>query len=289
MRVPSAAAPLRVGLIGFGAIGSEVAKYVIGQRAGHCVVSHVLVRTVPRPEAEQRILDAAPSPPWIGTSKSEFLAGNWDLAVEMAGQPVVRETAAECLSSGRDYLMTSIGVLTDDALRDELETLATASGSRLYLCAGAMPGIDWMASAALAHSDDEEPPLVTVTQLKPPQSWYGTPAETSHDLGALSEYTVLFEGSAREASSSFPKNSNVATMLALSTAGLDQTRVRLVTDPTKPTAGGSTVELSSPVIGSIKIEVNSKMSRANPKTGVIVAPSVVKAIRNLSSNVFLGL
>ena len=284
--------PIRLGLVGFGAIGAEVARLVNARRAGDCVISSVLVQTLPRPPEEQAILDRASemarAPLWIGTSKESFMRQDWDLCVEMAGQPVVRETAADCLSMGRDYLMTSIGVLTDDALRAQLEMLAERSGAKLYLCAGAMPGVDWMLSAALAHSDADPKPTVTVTQLKPPASWYGTPVEASHDLAALKEYTVLFEGSAREASSSFPKNSNVATMLALATAGLDSTRVRLATDPTDPGGGGSTVELESALVGTINIHVSSKMSAANPKTGVIVAPSVAKALRNLSGSVFLG-
>ena len=70
----------------------------------------------------------------------------------VAGQPAVRATAAECLRRGRPYLMTSIGALTDDALRAELHDLAASSRVQLHLCAGAMPAVDWMASAALAHA-----------------------------------------------------------------------------------------------------------------------------------------
>ena len=87
--------PLRLGLIGFGAIGAEVARLVIGRRAGHAVVSHVLVQTLPRPEAEQRILAAATEPVWISTSKAAFFEQDWDICVEMAGQPVARDTAPD--------------------------------------------------------------------------------------------------------------------------------------------------------------------------------------------------
>ena len=64
-------------------------------------------------------------------------------------------------------------------------------------------------------------------------------------------------------------------------------RVKLVTDP-NDAQGGSIVDFSSQKIGSMRIEVGAKMSENNPKTSAIVAPSVVKAIRNYTGDVVLG-
>merc|ERR1711957_507463 len=96
-----------------------------------------------------------------------------------------------------------------------------------------------------------------------------------------------FEGSARSAGSLYPKNSNVACMLALATIGLDRTVVRLATDPQKP-AGGTVVEYENAEVGKIKIEVEALMSKANPKTSAIVPLSVVKALRNLTDTTTIG-
>ena len=43
-----------------------------------------------------------------------------------------------CLRAGRDFLITSIGALTDDGYYAELVEAATAGGSQLMLASGAM-------------------------------------------------------------------------------------------------------------------------------------------------------
>jgi aspartate dehydrogenase len=227
---------LRIGLLGYGAIGKRVAEELLAQSGalGNAVLVAVLVRTA-------RTADEVPKGVMFTTDEGSFYAADWDLCVEVAGQPAVRQCGEKVLRSGRNLLVSSIGAFTDDTLYVGLQAAAQQSGSQLLLASGAMPGVDWMSSVALAGSD-----RVCVTQTKPPKSWLGTPAEEEFDLLSLTEPTQLFAGSAREAASKFPKNSNVAAMLAIATAGLDRTQVCLMTDPTSTKFTSRSLLCSSP-------------------------------------------
>lgn len=275
--------PVKIGLLGHGAINSTVGKMILNGEAGPAIAKAVLVRTEQSRESIQSsgVYDA--SQVAVTCNPDLFFDRDWDLCVEAAGQPAVRQHGKRCLGQGRDFMITSIGSLTDDDLYKELSEIAKANGSRLILCTGSMPALDWMGSAALDACE-----RVTVTQIKPPKAWLGTPAEANHpDLMTLTKARTLFEGSSREAASQYPKNANVAAMLALATAGLDETRASLVADPA---AKGNRVELSfRGAAGKIKIEVEAAPSKTNPRTSAIVALSVVKAIRKLCCSVVVGL
>eukprot|EP00929_Paragymnodinium_shiwhaense_P069511 TRINITY_DN35051_c0_g1_i1.p1 TRINITY_DN35051_c0_g1~~TRINITY_DN35051_c0_g1_i1.p1 ORF type:complete len:344 (-),score=42.91 TRINITY_DN35051_c0_g1_i1:334-1365(-) len=302
--------PYRIGLIGFGAIGADVARMINGlwkedKHSINAVVSAVLVRNTHRPDYDREVLADS-----VGILKSAghgegllltdcpdvFFQHSFDICVESAGQPVVKEFGTRSLTSGKDFLVTSIGAFTNEDLYAELRTLAVKHGRRLELAAGSMPALDWMHSAALLHehllrtdmAGKSSELKVTVTQQKPPKSWFGTPAEQEFDLSALQTFTTLFEGPAKIASSRYPKNSNVATMLALATAGVDKTNVKLVTDPLHPERSGTIVEFESDFVGKIRIEVESKQSLRNPKTSIIVPAAVVKAVKNLCAPVVIG-
>ncbi len=282
--------PLKIGLLGCGAINSTVAKLIANGTAGPAVLRAVLTRTERSKEDIESFLpdcgeDEQSTNVLFTTDADKFFAddSNWDLCIEAAGQPAVRQHGKRCLELGKDLMITSIGSLTDDALYKDLATTAEASRARLILCTGSMPALDWMGSASLEDCSE-----VKVTQVKPPRAWLGTPAERAHsDLLTLSEPRVLFEGSSREAASNFPKNANVAAMLALATAGLDHTKASLVADPS---AKGNRVELSfQGTAGKIQIQVEAAPSKTNPRTSAIVALSVVKAIRKLCCTVVVGL
>lgn len=123
--------PLRVGLIGLGAIGKDVAEAI--QNATHgldhqdIVLVSVLVRT-PR--------QASPFP--CTTSFSSFMSTKPDLVVEAAGQPVIREHAADILQSGVSLLVTSIGVFTDTPFFESLKATARCHSARILLASGAV-------------------------------------------------------------------------------------------------------------------------------------------------------
>ena len=200
--------------------------------------------------------------------------------MEVAGQPWIRDHGKTVLAQGRDLLVTSVGVFTDDQLLEDLTSTARGSNSRLLLPAGAMPGLDWMSSAALDEVEE-----ITLEQRKRPEGWRGTPAEKHLDLTTLTEEATVFQGPAREAASEFPKNANIAAALALGTVGLDKLQVRLVADPTVP--GPTNRVTLKGRCGELSLEVRGKP--LSQRTSRIVPFSVLKALKNLSSPLSIGL
>ncbi len=65
---------------------------------------------------------------------------------------------------------------------------------------------------------------VTHQIVKPPVAWKGTPAEKLLDLDALTERTIFFTGTAREAASQYPQNANATVVTSLAGIGLDKHR-----------------------------------------------------------------
>ena len=278
---------MRVGLIGHGAIGKTVADALLSSTHGLTAARISLVAV---------LVTSPRSTTTLGTSTAllthdptTFFDQQFDVCVECAGQAAVREYAVSTLLSGRNFVCTSIGALCDDQLMEACTNAAIKGNSQFQLASGAMPGLDWMSSSAL-----EPGSTVTATQIKPPVSWIGArfePGTTNVlpdvlDFSALTAPTTFFQGSAREAASSYPKNSNILAMLALSTAGLDQTMVELVADPVD-TSMRQTINYEGSA-GKITLHVAGKKSPSNPKTSQVVPLAVIKALRNMSGPVALG-
>jgi aspartate dehydrogenase len=163
--------------LGYGAIGKEVAKQLLAGLGGkNTTLVAVLVST-----ERERPIDL-PSSVIFTADPAIFFAAEFDLCAEGAGQPAVRAFASTCLQLGRDFLVTSIGALTDDGFYEDLKNDAQVSGAQLQLASGAMPCCDWMQSASLAGN-----PEVAMRMAKPPRSWFGTPGSWT----ALKDVQVL--------------------------------------------------------------------------------------------------
>ena len=135
------APPLRVALLGAGAINGRVAEALGSGEAGAASLAAMLVRT----ERDERPAYAQTEDEvTLTTDADAFFAADWALCVEAAGQPAVLQHAKRCLGMGRDFMITSIGALCDPALYDDLHATAADSGPRLILCTGSMPAVDWM-------------------------------------------------------------------------------------------------------------------------------------------------
>lgn len=266
---------MSIGLVGLGSIGEVVAEALRKGELPGISLGAVMV------QHERSERPAVLGPTALITSNWEaFLKAEWSLCVEAAGQPWVREHGKAVLAEGRDLLVTSVGVFTDDDFLEDLTSTARASQSRLLLPAGAMPGLDWMSSAALDSIEE-----ITLEQQKRPEGWLGTEAEQRLDLATLAEAAEVFVGPARQAARRFPKNANIAAALALGTVGLDRLQVRLVADP--KVAGPTNRVTLKGACGELSLEVKGKA--LSQRTSRIVPFSVLKALKNLNAPLSIGL
>lgn len=260
---------VKVAVIGYGAIGEVLCEQLVANRQGPRLVG-VLARSR-REEARSGL----PEDVAVLGSIDELLALAPDIVAECAGQGALLNHAPILLRAGIDVMAISTGALARAGVLDDWLAIAQESGARLLVPAGAIAGLDGLGAHRLAGLTS-----VVYTSVKPPNAWRGTPAEDFLDLTALRERAVFFDGTAREAAISYPKNANLAATVALAGMGLDETRVRLVADPAA-TGNTGMIEAESP-IGSMRVEMAGKAS-ANPKTSASTAYSLAYALANLTS------
>ena len=271
---PSGGIPhLQVGIIGLGAIGRPLAEAIAAGEAGPVAVSAALVRDPVR---------HAPLPggTLITADRAGFLAQPMSLVVEAGGHSAVRECGEAALASGRDLMVVSVGAFADEALLARLRAAASMAGRQILVPSGAIAGLDTISAAAVGGLAE-----VSITTRKPPAAWRGTPGEGA--ALAATEPVLLYEGPARAGVALFPQNVNVAAALALAGVGLDTTAMRIYADPT---VSLNTHEvLARGAFGELRLLLQNVPSVENPKTGRIVAMSVLKAIRNRLAPLVVGL
>lgn len=266
--------PLRVGLIGFGAIGRRLAEAIVAGEAGRCELGAVLVRRPDRIDQETIARLAC----MVTGDAADFLATRLDLVVEVAGHDALKAYAEDILRQGKDLLLISVGALADPHFEARLHRAAHDYGQRVYLATGAIAGLDAIAAGAVGGLAS-----VTHSVRKPPAGLL--PPEEVAQAQASGEPRVLYEGPAREAALRFPENVNVAAAVSLAGLGLDKTIVRVVADPTV-VRNTHEIEVRGE-FGELRI-VLQNIPTENPKTGRLTAMSMIKALRSLTADVVVG-
>jgi aspartate dehydrogenase len=258
---------LRIAMIGCGAIGAAMLELLRADTA--LQVTAIVVPETFAAGARDTAARLAPQAEVL----HKVPAGGIDLVVEAAGHAAIEEHVLPALRRGTPCVVASVGALSAPELPAKLEAAAKEGGTQVQLIAGAIGGIDALAAARAGGLE-----TVRYTGRKPPHAWKGTPAEQGRDLDTLDRETVIFEGSAREAASLYPKNANVAATVSLAGLGLDATQVRLVADPAV-TENIHLVEASG-AFGSFELTMRNKPLAANPKTSALTVYSAVRALRN---------
>lgn len=264
---------LRLVFIGFGAINSRVADLL---RARNAPVDIVAVATKDDPAERARIPEGVP----FLAAPAELAGLKPDLVIEAAGRAAIDAWAPVALAAAPAMIIASTSAFVDDTLLPRLAEIAEQHRSRILIPSGAIGGIDALSGAAVLGLD-----AVTHRIVKPPVAWKGTPAERRLDLPALTEHTVFFEGTAREAASLYPQNANATVVTSLAGIGLDRTRVELIADPAVR-LNGHTITAEGG-FGRMTITLENNPLATNPKSSELTALSLVRLIEQQTRPVMI--
>ncbi|MCO4862164.1 aspartate dehydrogenase [Cupriavidus sp. WGlv3] len=258
---------LHVSMVGCGAIGRGVMELL--KSDPDVVFDVVIVPEHTMDEARGAVSALAPRAR-VATQLDDQRP---DLLVECAGHHALEEHIVPALERGIPCMVVSVGALSEPGMAERLEAAARRGGTQVQLLSGAIGAIDALAAARVGGLDE-----VIYTGRKPARAWTGTPAEQLFDLEALTETTVIFEGTARDAARLYPKNANVAATVSLAGLGLDRTAVKLLADP-HAVENVHHVEARG-AFGGFELTMRGKPLAANPKTSALTVFSVVRALGN---------
>ena len=271
--VRNSAAPLRVAVAGLGAVGLAVAARLIDIPG--LVLAAVSARD--RARAANRLADAGVEVPVLETGA---LAEHADVVVECAPAEAFASIAEPALGAGRVLVPISVAALME---RLDLVDLARETGGRIVVPSGALLGLD--AVRAAAEGTIRRVRMVT---RKPPSGLAGAPYLATHgiEVADLRAPLRVFAGTAREGAAGFPANLNVAAALGLAGVGLDRTELEIWADPTV-TRNCHRIEVDADSV-RFSLEIENVPTEANPRTGRLVAQSVVATLRRLVDPLVVG-
>lgn len=269
-------AALRVGLAGFGSVGSFVARKLDDGAVPGVVLTAITARDLGK--AAQNAAGLKSKPRVVPLSGIVDLA---DVVVECATAEAFPAIARTVIGAGKTLIaLSAAGV---PAVPDLLD-FALKHGGRLRIASGALPGIDSIRCAAEG--------TIRSVKLKSrilPKTFIGEPylIERGFDFTKpTTEAIQVFAGTAREAAAAFPRHFNVAISLSLAGIGFDRTQVEIHADPGIQGAVHQ-VEVDAEEAQFTLISRN-RPSVANPKTSRIIALSVVAALRSLVAPIQVG-
>jgi len=254
---------MKLGIIGCGAIGSDVAKAA----DTFDEISDMFLFDTDKQKEKQLCKDIKKG----HCVDVEELIEKSDIVFEAASQEAVRQFAEDILSKGKDLIIMSIGVLFDDVFKERLAYVALNNHCKIYLPSGAVCGIDGILSASIDRIDK-----VTLVTTKPPSS-----------LGRkIEKRTVIFRGSAREAVKKFPKNINVAANLSIAGIGFDKTLVEIVADPVA--TRNSHKILAHGKFGRLRAEVENMPNPNNPGSSYLASLSAIATLKRIVNPIQIG-
>ena len=266
---------LRVGLVGCGVIGSELAMAIDSRKLSGLELVAVCDRNKIKENELASSLKKMPA-----TASIEGVVEKADLIIEAASSDIVGDLVQKVLSKGKDIMVMSVGGMLDYL---HLFTEAREKKCKIYFPSGAIAGLDGIKAAKEACLDS-----VTLETSKPPQGLKGAPylLEKNIDLRGIKEKVVVFEGDCLEAVRAFPKNINVAAALSFAGLGMQRTKVRIIADPSlKKNVHHITVRGD---FGKLEIIAENVPSPSNPKTSYLAVLSAIATLRGIVDSVKIG-
>ena len=268
---------MRITIVGCGSIGTKLAEAADAMDE----VKRIYLIDVVRPLAEELAnkLNKA-----IVVDSVEDELYHCDLVIEAASQAAASDVVYKTVSRGVDIMLMSVGALVDDEFREMVFEKARQTNAKVFIPSGALSGTDGLRSASLDELDEVE--LIT---KKGPKSLAGVAyvEQEGIDVNSVTEPTVIFSGSAREAVKAFPKNINVAATVSLLGIGFDRTKVTIVVDPEAKSNSHELIVKGK--FGTMNCHTYNVPSPDNPKTSYLASLSAISALKRIIRKEWIGI
>lgn len=264
---------LKVGLIGCGAIGTEIARAFQTKFKHAARLTYVCDR---HPGAIQR-LQKKFKHTYTKLPLSELIRKS-DFIVEAASQNAAREAVPLALKNGKRILVLSVG-----GLLYLPQALEAKSKGLLQVPSGAIGGVD-----ALLAARQGKIKSVSITTKKPLKGLLDAPfwKTSTWRNKKITKPVTIFRGTASQAIHLFPQNINVAATLSLAGIGPKKTKVKIMTSP------GYKRNIHEIIIegdfGRIQAVSENLPSVHNPKTSYLAILSAIATLEKTFSNIKIG-
>jgi len=254
---------MNLGIIGCGAIGTDVAKAADKMKD----IEKIYLFDIKKDASNKlcKSINKAEIKP-----VKDFLI-EVDVVFEAASQGAVEEYAEQIIKAGKDLVVMSVGSLLDDKFINKIEKIAKEKRCKIYLPSGAVCGIDGVLSASIDIIDE-----VTLVTTKPMESFDKK----------FEKRSVVFEGNAGAAVKKFPMNINVAASLALAGVGFDKTKVKIVADPVVTRISHKI--LAHGKFGRLRAEVENMPNPKNPKSSYMASLSAIATLKRIINPIQIG-
>ena len=265
---------MKVGIIGFGSIGTEVARALING-IENFTLKGIVSRS--KENAKKRISLLKHE---ITIYDLDNIIKESDIIIDCAPKEAFRNIAIRCIKSQKPLITVSGAGILDNL---DLKEMAKKNSTQIILATGAILGLD-----ALRAASESKINSVKMITRKPPNALTSAPFVINNkiNLNNLSEPKLIFQGTATEGAKAFPANVNVAAAVGLAGIGADKTNLEIWADPhLKRNTHKVKVDADSAVF---EMSIQNVQTPENPGTGKITALSVIACLRGLTSPFKIG-
>ncbi len=249
-------AKARIGIIGYGYIGSYVYEQITTRPELGLDIAFVYNRS------QDKVADLPAE--LVLDDLANFAGKAADLIVELAHPAISRQWGTAFLQH-TDYMPLSLTALADAELENALLQTAAANGHCLYIPHGAIVGLEAL------NEGKETWEEVKMVMKKPVRSLDFSDVDI--DPESINSETTVYDGPARGICPLYPRNVNSHAAVALGGIGFDRTHSVLMADPA--------LEVSIIEIEARGQGVEIQIRRSNPMKGVTGVFTLVSTLASI--------
>lgn len=262
---------MRVGIIGCGFIGSELAIFIDKSKKFRLIG----LNDIDKNKVNGLIKRLKNNKPKF--MELSYLIRKSDLIIESASGEVIKKIL---LNKNLDNANKKLIIMSTGGLVENISLLKGIKKCEIFLPSGAIAGLDSIKAISGRIRS------LSLTTMKPARSLENAPyvAKNKIKLNDIKAKKIIFEGSLKNAIRGFPQNINVGATLYLASK-FNGIKIKIVADPHTRFNIHEIKAVGN--FGEIKI-ITKNVPSKNPRTSYLAVLSAVHMIKNIKNNLKIG-